>query len=838
MIKSKVANKPLWIIILLMSMAMIFSVSAGALKEVWELAIGSVITTAIVWKIFNTYHKNLSTQQNSKPVLATPAPAITVDGSTPAGYIDQIEHQSLVHQPISKESKPVSIPKHEEEAFASFSLSESSEISIYNIPPPPQLDNTLGYRWIPMDQTVAVAGFEIKGGMIYVGMGLKAAYGQSDPALINPKLKVSQKTTVDISQALMNYSPSYLEISPDARRAYLQWLASGRADPLANIGYVFLFFYGLERRILLDTVDDPIARTEIPLIQAEIIRLLRLYAHNYSFKSYASSLLNYIDATLIDANLVASGIPDDQFLAQITVQDSDELPLKLKVGLGQLVVAEKPITAHWALAWALSDPTIFKRKPVIRCEWEFGALFLQKYQEAYEAGFRLRKNKTRLMVDYWPVSSGLTDKNFQQHFTGLPDVTALKTPINKLQKIVDDCTEVLEPYSRFIGRNPDKANALEALLLLPVHLWPYKFQNIIRRIRRETQQQPELLLLRELLSLFGQVDGLSRDRQLLFNQVLLQQRIGIEPDITLGAKRLKPDDKVALFNTIALAEEFKDTADYQLTILTIDLACLVAHLDGGFLNKKQLFIQDYIESLAAFSGSIKQRLRAHFVLSFEQPLPLGTFKKKLEPLALETRHSLAKLLIQLSFTDGAVASAKIKFLERIYKALGLESKQLYSDLHADESTTEQRKKTSHQSDPLITLDRARIDQLRQETAAVTALLSEVFSSDVFDEAENLDQVNDKTDMNKSVIDSDENPVHIQGAILGLDTDHAAFLRLLLTRMSWTKQDLERAAADRELMLEGALEQINDAVFDAFDAPLIEGEDPLEINQDILKELTI
>jgi hypothetical protein len=39
-----------------------------------------------------------------------------------------------------------------------------------------------------------------------------------------------------------------------------------------------------------------------------------------------------------------------------------------------------------------------------------------------------------------------------------------------------------------------------------------------------------------------------------------------------------------------------------------------------------------------------------------------------------------------------------------------------------------------------------------------------------------------------------------------------------------------------MMLDGALEHINDATYDTFDTALTEGDDPIDINQNILKEL--
>jgi hypothetical protein len=50
----------------------------------------------------------------------------------------------------------------------------------------------------------------------------------------------------------MGYWPLYSGIDPASRAAYLHWLTGGRKAPEAYIGYVFLFFYGIERRVLVD----------------------------------------------------------------------------------------------------------------------------------------------------------------------------------------------------------------------------------------------------------------------------------------------------------------------------------------------------------------------------------------------------------------------------------------------------------------------------------------------------------------------------------------------------------------------------------------------------------
>jgi chromosome segregation ATPase len=74
------------------------------------------------------------------------------------------------------------------------------------------------------------------------------------------------------------------------------------------------------------------------------------------------------------------------------------------------------------------------------------------------------------------------------------------------------------------------------------------------------------------------------------------------------------------------------------------------------------------------------------------------------------------------------------------------------------------------------------------------------------------------------------------ATLGLDSAHSAFLQTLKTQTHWSREDLVRVAQQLDLLLDGALELINEAAFDRCDEALTEGEDPLEVNPNVLQEL--
>ncbi len=70
---------------------------------------------------------------------------------------------------------------------------------------------------------------ELSGGMFYYGGWLPLEGSATRQYAVNPKLPASG--SADVEGRSMPYWPSYADISPGARRAFLDWMAGGRRDP-------------------------------------------------------------------------------------------------------------------------------------------------------------------------------------------------------------------------------------------------------------------------------------------------------------------------------------------------------------------------------------------------------------------------------------------------------------------------------------------------------------------------------------------------------------------------------------------------------------------------------
>jgi uncharacterized tellurite resistance protein B-like protein len=732
--------------------------------------------------------------------------------------IIKIFTRNQVRHPSAVSTLGLSTPSRTSAATGSARLSSPSETVDVDIRPPsgrsipaaPDGEVNYKVRWLTKGDTVQVAGLEITGGMLYTGLSLKAPNGRQDPALINPSLKVGT-TPVDISERRMPYWPSYSEVAPEARRGYLQWLAGGRSDPAADVGYVFLFFYGLERRALIDLQGSP-GDAEIDEIAAEVRRLLDIYSHSGSLRSYATNFLAYLSS---GRGVSFTSVPPTEYR-------SFELPLSYRIGLGQFASKRMPLPVEWALNWALVDPLINCRTPVRRCRDEFHRLFAKHYATEFRDGLMLPVNKTKLRVSYRPASAGFLGTIVTRDMGDLPDIGAITGPQKKLQEIVDRCTDELERYSRFLGRNPDRSGSLEGTVLLPVDAWPQSAESAIQELKGSVAGADLITTWSDVLAHFGEKQTITRTAAIQLANELEGVGIGIEPDLISRGRMPGMSDTVVVFSTCSRDQKVLNSASYAAAAVTIEFGCMAAAADGEIDDSEVQHLLNAIDTWSDLDNASRQRLRARLRLNLAQPPALASMRKQIDPLSTESRLTIATLLVNVVKADGVISPSEVKLLETVYKVLQLDPQSVYTALHADEirKPVETAKRSGRSQ---VVLDPSRIAHLQEETNRISAVLNEVFTDDESDQT-----VTTLTETDQTSGDSD--------SLLGLDREYTSFAHLLLSRPQWSRAELADAAADMHLMLDGALERINDAAFEKFAVAIAEGDDPVEVNQKLMEQI--
>ncbi|HIE4701678.1 TPA: TerB N-terminal domain-containing protein, partial [Pseudomonas aeruginosa] len=558
---------------------------APAVKALSQLATSPIKTNTPATQTSPVQAAEITRSETSKretPIAVTPLPVVRA-ASTPARF------------------DPPPPPEKDLSHFFTISIGSSKPPS-YPIPDRPAEFEDIEPHWVPAGETVEVAGEKIPGGMFYLGTTTGLSYGETEPSMIDPSLPVARRI-VDIAERLTHYWPRYDSLSPEARRAYLQWLSSGRKAPHANIGYVFIFFYGLERRALIDAKSDPVAAGEVPAIIAEVSRLQSIYHDNYSFQGYAKRFLEFV---------TTRGFQKKRYLEKPPEVDrsSYDMAMELRVGLGQLALDKQPVPAEWALAWVLSDVNIGLRTPATRCQAEFAKLFKMRYEEAYGAGIVLPQNKTRVKVEYQPASGSLRPLKVPGT-ENLPDVTAVSGPRNKLQKITDECTAELDSYSRYLGRNPDSPDALEGVLQLPIALWPETTRAELESLKERIGEGMLVMSFGELAGRLKSAGALSRGKVLAFARSLESLHIGLQPDVLAGSRIPKSEDSIAMFATQPEDGDLRSSPAYGAASVTLDLACAVAAADGETSPQEIMLLSRHIDSWSHLSSAHRKRLKAH-----------------------------------------------------------------------------------------------------------------------------------------------------------------------------------------------------------------------------------
>lgn len=690
---------------------------------------------------------------------------------------------------------------------------------------------------MPAGQTAHAGGRPILGGLIYTGSRLAAEKpGMAEPALIDPGLPVDLRMP-DFAGTKMGYWPSYSSIPPECRAAYLHWLADGRRAPGAYIGYVFLYFYGLERRLLVDSQQSPAAKAERPALIREVERLLRVYGSNGSFSSYAGDLLRFLS--------LADG-PRRYLSAPPAQGEGWELPFELRLGLGQLAADAQPVPAAWALAWIRLHPAAWLRTPAERCPAEFDELFTRRYREQFGDGMLLKPGGMLLQAGYRPASPGILSRD-QPAGLRVPDVGDDEVPLEKLRGLASAvCTE-LDAYSRYLGRNPGATGTAGALALLPAGLerpanagtqalvsWA---RSTLDRADLATVPAAELL---EHWSEASASSGSPKAEAELLARALERFGVGMEPDVRFGGPAPTADMRVVLFRRAAEVTT-APSAGYSAAATLIELSCAVALADGQLADAERTVIELRVLGRPGLGDDERRRLHAHFTQVITAPPTPASLRKRISLLPADSRKDAGDLLLAVALADGRVDQAEVTRVNRYFDALGLDRPELHAQPEPPESDSLTSVRIAGTPSPghaipdppkaekpkgaPVALDPELIRARMAETERAASFLAEIFTGE---DTSSFPAVSSPAAPRSP---HDEGP----GAN-GLDAAHRSFLMRLAERDSWPRSEVDQIAAELGLMPGGALEIVNEAAFDVAGEAACEGSDPVEVNSEIVKEI--
>ncbi|MEX3934573.1 TerB N-terminal domain-containing protein [Paraburkholderia phymatum] len=736
-------------------------------------------------------------------------------------------------------------------------------------------------RWVAPGESVEIGGIAVEGGFFYTGDVQRSHADSIEACVIDTRFDLAREGA-DPTESLGSAALSYGGLTPAQRRTYVEWLASDRRKSDIHTGYLFFYLYGLERRVLVDGAAGKVSGDEFNAIAKELRRLLNLDA-NYAWQKHVRGLLDALSLIASrHTRMYRQPAPDG-------LATGYQVPLNVRVAFGQAALDQYPLPADWALAWVKLDPMMVRRTAVARCPEEFDRVFMRQYRERFGDGMILPANRTKLDASPQPSFRALKSVPVPGFLVGLPDIAAVNGTRNKLQLLMHESAAALDAYSRYLGRYPEAQGTLEATLMLPANMWPQATHDAIDALAADVAHETLVSTFGAVLARFRSGGKMTRDKAVVFTTSLAEAGIAVEPDVRLGARTPKPADAVALFAMEPDAAPLHTDDAYDVATIIVDLAATVARADGDATQRETAVIEWQIEQWPHLSAQQRVRLKARNLVQLAQPTAAAGLKKKLQPLSLDVKATIASFLVHTANADGVVSRDEVRLLEKVYRVLGIDPQRLYTDLHQHASgapasaaganarahkhaDTQRHADTQNHAapKPAFALDATRIAALKEETVRVSAMLADVFVEEahgaagaahshpmeapppahveanaqatVRDEEREMlaEHATSAPDVQQTSDASTSEATHTddetRARLLGLDDAHSSFLRLLVTRASWTRAELAAAASHLELMLDGAIEQVNEASLDHWDEPLTDGDDPVEINQEVAQRL--
>jgi uncharacterized tellurite resistance protein B-like protein len=681
--------------------------------------------------------------------------------------------------------------------------------------------------WVPRGTAVTVAGLTIPGGLIWVGSSLPCRNDRSrnENCLIDPKLTVASKR--DLSGQYMPYWPSYSEIHPSSRRAYLDWLVGPRDDPSTYIGYVFLYFYGLERRLLFDEAAD-----DRDVIRGEVERLLTVYGDNHSFRRYASDLLSADTVRRRGADVEPVFDPDIA---------GYEIPLDVKIALGTRVRDGRSIEPDLLLAFVRTHPETRLRTPARRAAAELRDLFVAEVEKRFPKGVKVGgASRIRKLSVTYKAASGTFEVDLLPKSLGLPDITGLAEPVGAARAILDECTSRLDAYSRDLGKSPGLTPSLAIFGKLPLEIRLDRVAELpgdplgALRTLVETRAPITVRDLGERIGLPGN-GSIDKGRLREWSTLLAGLGYGFTSDPAWTLRAAKAETPAVVFPLSAPSEApLAPSEGYRHAQITVALAMMVALADGVVEPSEQRALAELIDRSGGLPTDERRRLTAETRVQAADPHSLSELKVRLKTLPAEIRARLADEIVTVAGADGVVDPREVALLEKLFRQIDIDERTLYARLHGGVASGGSRAAEGNAPTPIsvlvpqppasasttTTIDLGRLAAIRHETAGITSVLSEIFAEDEPMEI-------------PPIVEPDVEAPDDEGSLDGLDRRHRSLVVEIVERAEWAKDDFDRLVRSVGLMPGAVIETLNDWAWERFDECLLEGDDPIIANAHLL-----
>lgn len=602
---------------------------------------------------------------------------------------------------------------------------------------------------------------------------------------------------------------SYKSLSLECRGAYLTWLVTGRSAPAVATEYITLFLCGLERRIVVESAHTGrVSDTEFQEIGLELKRLAANYPDRAFLPERCYRLLEWMKHLR-------------PALVQIDFETirKRQLTLLFSRMVGQRINRNEPVPAAAAWSW-LWFTGYSKTRSMKQCPADFEALFTARYREQYGKGLRVRPGNQCIVPAYAPLNPGLSE--VRQRALPIPDPLAITDATEQLHALADHCDRELDLYARYLGRKNTSPNDLQGLLLLPrpfAERLQSRLADFTSWVRSALADEFCSVTFRDLWHRLSdtEIKSANATSVALVQETLDFLGIGFAPDPRYHNGRPSLDRSVLLYSHPTGGRVAAPRKPARSIEVALSLSARLVGQEEAFSADRLRVLDQFIDALPAVQTADRYSLRAYTRWRVENaPMP-SQAKAWGREIKAEDRQAIRSVLIHTASAGGAAGPEQIHVLQRLYAFLGLELSSVTTDLHEQAATGSVRQSTADPRQPsssVFVLDAEKLAAHEAETTDVQGMLSNIFA-----------------DTDSTTTETDDE--HESG---GLDSAHHKLYQRLISNETWERDAIEPYCESLGLMLDGALETINDWAFEVAGDALIDNDETITIHADVVDDL--
>jgi tellurite resistance protein len=609
----------------------------------------------------------------------------------------------------------------------------------------------------------------------------------------------------------LGYWPNYNNLSKIQKGRYIKWLYEGK-PLIEDLGYVYIYYYGLEYRALVEKKD-------LKDILFEVINLVTTFEDlRYGYDFITFLILSINEFSQDEKFEILKFLKNNKqkyfynpkynsMLKKLTSDEQYKITFTPYQFLGNYEINNLSNRKNELLDYYIE-------KQILKLvDSDIYTVVSKKYTYHMAMRYFYQANNSILYDEICPSLK-------------------LKHLWNNDRKIIQE--EVSKTVKKF-DSSSKPLTELEILSYLPQSL---RTEICIPNIDFLAEGIYSISEILNVLNFSSREKLTLRQSEMIAN---ICEAIGynIEPDSRNNKLSYKQNTKVNLY--LNAQNNKNNNHDYVIAELFLDLGYKIALEDNELLPVEVDYINKFITKAFNLKEEDKIRLkkRSELIIHNKDINTNELIKNLISKLDAAGIDTVGKFLVAVAAADGIIKYSELKILQKIFKQLNLSEERLnltISELISDsedivivEKGTGVTKKGSKipkyqekvEDNTTLMLNVDKLNAIKINTSEIHSVLEEIFEESIENE-EIETEVRDESDtIEKSKIKNNY-----------LDS----LINQLLEKETWTRNELLNIIQDKGLMLSSAIDEINEWAEENFGDFLVEEDDNTYIVNNDVKNL--